>query len=47
MMNRFDGMKYHEIADKLSVSVKTVEANMGKALKLFRINLKQYHRVTC
>jgi RNA polymerase sigma-70 factor, ECF subfamily len=35
-MNRFEGMKYSEIAEKLSVSVKTVEANMGKALKEFR-----------
>jgi RNA polymerase sigma-70 factor, ECF subfamily len=35
-MNRFDGLKYNEIAEKLSVSVKTVEANMGKALKEFR-----------
>lgn len=35
-MNRFEGMKYTEIAEKLSVSVKTVEANMGKALREFR-----------
>jgi RNA polymerase sigma-70 factor (family 1) len=35
-MSRFDGLKYNEIADKLSVSLKTVEANMGKALKEFR-----------
>jgi RNA polymerase sigma-70 factor (ECF subfamily) len=35
-MNRFDGLKYREIAEKLSISVKTVEANMGKALKEFR-----------
>ena len=35
-MNRFEGLKYAEIAEKLSVSVKTVEANMGKALKEFR-----------
>jgi RNA polymerase sigma factor, sigma-70 family/RNA polymerase sigma-70 factor, Bacteroides expansion family 1 len=35
-MNRFDGLKYNEIAEKLSVSVKTVEANMGRALKEFR-----------
>jgi len=35
-MSRFEGMKYNEIAEKLSVSVKTVEANMGKALKEFR-----------
>lgn len=45
VMSRFDGLKYQEIANKLSISVKTVEANMGKALKLFRINLKQYHQV--
>ena len=36
VMNRFEGLKYAEIAEKLSVSVKTVEANMGKALKEFR-----------
>jgi RNA polymerase sigma-70 factor (ECF subfamily) len=35
-MSRFDGMKYTEIADKLAVSLKTVEADMGKALKEFR-----------
>jgi RNA polymerase sigma-70 factor (family 1) len=35
-MSRFEGLKYCEIAEKLSVSMKTVEANMGKALKEFR-----------
>jgi RNA polymerase sigma-70 factor, ECF subfamily len=35
-MSRFEGLKYTEIAEKLSVSVKTVEANMGRALKEFR-----------
>lgn len=35
-MSRFEGLKYSEIAEKLSVSVKTVEANMGRALKEFR-----------
>jgi RNA polymerase sigma-70 factor (ECF subfamily) len=40
-MNRFEGLKYSEIAEKLSVSVKTVEANMGKALKEFRKELSE------
>lgn len=46
-MSRFEGMKYNEIAEKLSISIKTVEANMGKALQLFRKNLKQYDELVC
>ena len=38
-MHRFGGNKYDEIADKLSVSVKTVEAEMHKALKALRTGL--------
>lgn len=41
-MSRYEGLKYHEIAKKLSISIKTVEANMGKALKHFRTYLKDY-----
>jgi RNA polymerase sigma-70 factor, ECF subfamily len=40
-MSRFEGLKYQEIAQILSVSVKTVEANMGKALKEFRKELTE------
>lgn len=40
-MSRFEGLKYTEIAEKLSVSIKTVEANMGRALKEFRKELTQ------
>jgi RNA polymerase sigma-70 factor (ECF subfamily) len=40
-MNRFEGLKYYEIAEKLSISIKTVEANMGKALKEFRKELTE------
>jgi len=40
-MSRFEGLKYAEIADKLSVSVKTVESNMGRALKEFRKELSE------
>jgi RNA polymerase sigma-70 factor, ECF subfamily len=41
-MSRFDGLKYKEIAQKLDISTKTVEANMGKALNAFRQNLKHF-----
>jgi RNA polymerase sigma-70 factor (ECF subfamily) len=40
-MSRFEGLKYSEIAKKLSVSIKTVEANMGRALKEFRKELTE------
>ncbi len=35
-MARFDGLKYKEIASALRISVKTVEAQMGKSLKTLR-----------
>ena len=38
-MSRYEGLKYREIAEALSVSVKTVEANMGKALQSLREKL--------
>jgi RNA polymerase sigma-70 factor (ECF subfamily) len=38
-MSRFEGLKYSDIADELSISIKTVEANMGKALKEFKKEL--------
>lgn len=41
-MSRIQGMKYKEIADKLEVSVKAVEANMSRALKKLRNDLKDY-----
>lgn len=39
-LSRFEGLKYQEIADHLNISVKTVEVQMGKALKVLRTNLK-------
>ena len=46
-LSRLEGLRYKDIAEKLSISVKTVEANMGRALKLFRQNLKKYLEVRC
>ena len=39
-LSRFEGLKYQEIADHLEISVKTVEVQMGKALKVLRENLQ-------
>jgi len=41
-LSRFEDMKYKEIADKLDISVKTVENHMGKALKLLRTKLVDF-----
>ena len=41
-MNRFDGVKYAEIAAVLNISVKTVEARMSKALALLREKLAPF-----
>lgn len=41
-MSRFEQLKYQEIAERLELSVKTVENQMGKALKLMREQLKDY-----
>lgn len=41
-MSRFEQLKYQEIADQLGLSVKTVENQMGKALKVIRESLKDY-----
>ena len=41
-MSRFEDLKNREIADKLGVSQKTVEAHLTKALKILRNDLKDY-----
>lgn len=41
-LNRFGGKKYAEIAAQLDISVKTVETQMSKALKMLREELRDY-----
>jgi RNA polymerase sigma-70 factor (ECF subfamily) len=41
-LSRVDGLKYHEIAEKMGLSIKTIEAQMGKALKQLKLKLKDY-----
>jgi RNA polymerase sigma-70 factor (ECF subfamily) len=41
-MSRFEELKYMEIAGRLGISVKTVENQMGKALKLLRTKLADF-----
>ena len=39
-LSRYEGLKYREIAERLEISVKTVETHIANALKKLRITLK-------
>lgn len=41
-MNRFEGLKYREIALQLNVSERTIEVRIGKAIGLLRQYLKDF-----
>ena len=41
-LSRFEDLKYREIAMQLNISEKTVENQMGKALKLLRMKLVEF-----
>jgi len=42
LMKKEDGFTYNEIAEILDISVKTVETQMGRALRYLRENLTEY-----
>jgi RNA polymerase sigma-70 factor (ECF subfamily) len=42
MMSREAGLTYSEIANTLGISIKTVETQMGRALKSLRLSLAKY-----
>lgn len=42
ILNRFEGLKYQQIADQENISVKTVEYRMSKALTILRKELGDY-----
>lgn len=44
-LNRENGLRYREIADHLQISIKTVETQMGRALKLLRKRLSDHRLV--
>ena len=41
-LNRFDGMKYREIAEKLNISINTVKTQMSRALAKIKEDLSDY-----
>ena len=42
ILHREEGLTYHDIAEKLHISVNTVENHMSRALKTIRFNLEDY-----
>ncbi|MBX7151608.1 RNA polymerase sigma-70 factor [bacterium] len=42
MLSRIDDLSYKEITERLSISIKTVESHIGKALKLLRACLQPF-----
>jgi RNA polymerase sigma-70 factor (family 1) len=41
-LSRQEGLKYREIAEKMNISIKTVETQMGLAIKILREKLRDF-----
>ncbi len=41
-LNRREGLKYAQVAEKMGISIKTVEAQMTKALSVLRDHLREF-----
>ncbi|MDR1331741.1 MAG: RNA polymerase sigma-70 factor [Tannerella sp.] len=41
-MNRFEGLKYREIAVRLHLSERTVEVRIARAIELLKMHMKEY-----
>jgi RNA polymerase sigma-70 factor (ECF subfamily) len=41
-LSRFDELKYQEIANKMGLSIKTIENQIGKALRIMRVELADF-----
>ena len=46
VLNRFEGLSYHEIAEKMNLSCKTIEYHISKALSELRLSLKDFYFLT-
>lgn len=46
-LSRFEELSYREIAEKQNISIKTVEARISKALRILRVELKDFLPMIC
>ncbi len=46
-LSRFEELSYKEIAEKQNISIKTVEARISKALRILRVELKDFLPMIC